>query len=320
MKRAMAVLLCLFMILSLAACNTKNDNPAETNESIEQIPQTEMITQSEYTELPVATYSATKANDFEKYGLEYDLNEKDISIVRNFYTQIAENYMSIQNSNTEQYTRNPIDIWKITMIYFGDKPIIGCHYMYVASEQYNDTYEFALAFEMDDQGNLSETDFDVIQYVSENTGKFGMTEGNIVITYVQIGTPTIGRTFPHEEKEKIKYTIAMYSNYKKLRQEKYGDINDSADTYHDKLDENQRTKESSLIIFWKQKANGVITLTAGSLRNIHAYLSVFGVLAMALPRYCVLMVQLTLMTYPQDKQHTEDQTTDIVLVQKVLLN
>ena len=238
MKKVIMLLLTMMMTLSVAACNSKNDREALARaESTEQAARSETIENTVSFEPTETAAPATEADDFVKYGLENNLNENDISIVRNFYTQIAENYLTLQDGNTEQYTRNPIDIYKISIVYFGEKPIIGCHYMYLVSV--NERYEFALAFEMDDKGNLTETDFDIDQYTSENVGEFGTTAGNVVITYAQIGGPTKGQTFPFEDADRIKYTMGMYANYKKLRQEKYGDMYENSESFQDKLDEVQ---------------------------------------------------------------------------------
>lgn len=231
MKKVLCALVSFILLVSLVGCGSTSD----TKKSETEISKTNPVESMQETTAMQNTTAKEKTDTFDKYAQEYNLNSSDLEIRRTIYNQLQK-YTTLQNSITGQYTRNPIDLKQICIVYFGEKPILGCYYDFMI----NNNALFTNSLEIDEKGNLSEIDFDLNSYTKSTRNDNGFFDTSTVTSAVIFGSQ-------YDDDSNIQWLCYIYAEYKDKRQDKYGDLVNSDNSFSEKLDNNQTTLLNNIL-------------------------------------------------------------------------
>lgn len=225
MKKWYYIITVILLVFCISGCQNTQIQSEETVS--EQVLPTEIETTDETFSAP-----ATEQDIFEQSAQEYGLNSDDLKIVKTMYEELQD-YMELQNSITEPYTRNPVDINQAFIVYYGDYPIfVGCYPI--------DSTLLYYSLKINDDGTLSDTDFDYNVYVNATKSDSGFIDTSTTTNPIVFGNK-------YGEENNKKWLCYAYSEYKQKRQEKFGDMQEISDEYSKKLNDTQTAMLTNIL-------------------------------------------------------------------------
>lgn len=228
MRKCYYFIVSVIIIMCFIGCsNTKNQVTQTNNTETTQALPTKKETLYETT-----VVTASETDKFEEYSQVYNLNSNDVDIVRTIYDEL-QNCLTLQNSATEQYTRKPVEINQLCIVYFGENPILVCYYPIEGKMITN-------SLEINENGTLTQTEFDMDAYTKANRNKRGFVDSSTITTAIPFGTR-------YGKENNIKWLCCAYSEYKEKRQEKYGDILESNESFLEDLNNNQKDMLTNIL-------------------------------------------------------------------------
>ncbi len=237
MKKILSLIF-IFTLLIATGCQREESQVVEITSATDK-GTSQNITVEETTIIPTET--VTEITTFSKnYELQkkYNLTDTDMDIINAIYYQ-RDKWETKQDEQSYEYTRNKLDVYHLNMLYDGERILFIPYYLVL--------------------GDSNARQLSTVYKVIEDGYVLGVLPNYNIQELSTLGYETVaykGYDKANTEDEKLETLAELYSDYKKKRQEKYGDVEEVKEINIDDLSEHKQELLNNILNtekVWKSK-------------------------------------------------------------------